>query len=281
MKIAIVGVGLIGGSLAISLRENGFASGIVGVEANIQNGQKAVSLGLVDNILPLSAAIKWADLIIVATPVGTSLGLIPSILDNIEGHQIIMDVGSTKTPLIEAIENHKNRKQFVGTHPMAGTEFSGPEAAIKGLFYDKVCVICDAEHSEPKALKQVLDLYASLNMKMVYLNGKEHDIHTAYISHISHLSSFALALTVLEKEKDENKIFELASSGFSSTVRLAKSSADTWVPIFEQNRENVLDVLDEHIHVLNQFRTLLQKRKYEEFHKLITQANDIKRILKQ
>ena len=184
------------------------------------------------------------------------IDLIPLILDRVD-QQVVMDVGSTKTALLQKIRSHPKRVNFVGTHPMAGTEFSGPEAAIPNLFAGKCTVLCDIEESSEGAKNIVTKLYESMQMGLVYLNAKDHDVHTAYVSHISHISSFALALTVLEKEKDEDRIFELASGGFSSTVRLAKSSPDMWIPIFEQNRDNVLDVLDEHINTLSKFLSLI------------------------
>ncbi|MEN9611479.1 MAG: hypothetical protein RLZZ628_2293 [Bacteroidota bacterium] len=279
MKVAIVGVGLIGGSMALDLRTSGFATELIGVEKNRETGDKAVALGLVDYILPLEEAIEAADIIVLSVSMDAMLTLLPMILDKIQ-NKIILDVGSTKEKLLELVEKHPNRNRFVATHPMAGTEHSGPEAAIPNLFVHKYCVFCDVEDSDKAAILAVEQLYKALKMNILYLNRKEHDVHTAYISHISHLTSFALALTVLEKEKDEEKIFELASSGFQSTVRLAKSSPDTWTSIFKQNRDNVLEVLDEHIHILSIFRSLLLKRKFDEFHKMIQQANDIKRILK-
>jgi prephenate dehydrogenase len=278
MKIAIVGVGLIGGSLAIGLKSSGFSTDIVGVEHNAVFAHRALELGLVNRILPLQEAIAYADIIVLATPVSTLQRLLPIVLDSIE-NQLVIDMGSTKFSIVEAVRNHPKRAQFVAAHPMAGTEFSGPDAAVPHLFEGKVSVLCDIEHSNVEAHKQALALFESLKMKIVYLDAESHDVHTAYVSHISHISSFALALTVLEKERDENKIFELASGGFASTVRLAKSNPETWVPIFMQNRDNVLEVLDEHIHVLSTMRSFLIKKNFEGFHELITRANEIKRIL--
>jgi len=279
MIVTIVGIGLIGGSMAITLKENGFAKTIIGVDKSQENLDKAFRRRLIDEEATLDEAIKKSDIIIVSTPVDVMLKLVPTILDQVD-HQVVMDVGSTKIQIMEIIKDHPKRSNFVATHPMAGTEFSGPEAAIPDLFTEKCTVICDPDDSSDEAKKKVLSLYDSMQMKVVYLNAKEHDVHTAYVSHMSHISSFALALTVLEKEKNERQIFQLASGGFSSTVRLAKSSPDMWIPIFEQNRDNVLDVLDEHINTLSKFRTCLIKNKFDEFYKLIEDANQIKRILK-
>lgn len=280
MKIAIVGIGLIGGSMAISLKANGFATQIIGVDKNETNAKKALSIHLVDVILSLEEAMETADIIILSTPVGAMTALLPIVLGKIKANQVVLDVGSTKETILKSVENHPNRGQFVATHPMAGTEFSGPEAAIPNLFDGKCTVFVDIEKSNAIAHQIVKQLYEALKMGIVYLDAAEHDIHTAYVSHISHISSFALALTVLEKEQNEKRIFELASGGFRSTVRLANSSPDMWIPIFEQNRDNVLDVLDEHINTLAKFRSLLIKKNFAEFYRLIEKANDIQRILK-
>ena len=279
MTITIIGIGLIGGSLAIGLRESGFATYIIGVDLNPEYAKRALELGLVNEILPFTEGVQKADIVLVATPVTTMVKLLPRILDIIDT-QIVMEVGSTKEQITQAVKNHPKRANFIATHPMAGTEYSGPDAAVPKLFEGKACVLCDVEDSSVEAHKCAVQMYSSLKMKIVYLDSESHDVHTAYVSHISHISSFALALTVLEKEQDEDKIFELASGGFQSTVRLAKSNPDTWIPIFMQNRDNVLDVLDEHIHILSIMRSCLIKKNFDEFYKMIEKANDIKRILK-
>jgi prephenate dehydrogenase len=279
MIVAIIGLGLIGGSLGISLKNKAGITRILGIDSQQEHASKALKLGLVDEIIALDEAIKIADVFIVSTPMDSMVKIIPDLLSGISEHQIIFDVGSNKMQLAEAVRLHPKRSRFVAAHPMAGTEFSGPEAAIPNLFEGKFTVLCDIELSAPDALETVSQLFAALNMKILVLDSKSHDVHTAYVSHISHISSFALALTVLAKEKDENRIFELAGSGFSSTVRLAKSSPDTWIPIFRQNRDNVLDVLDEHINQLSQFRSLLIKNDFDTFHTLIEEANAIKRII--
>ena len=278
MVISIIGIGLIGGSMAITLKENGFAQKIIGVDASQENLDKAVRRRLIDEDKNLEDAVAESDIVIVSIPVNAMLQVLPKVLDLVTT-QVVMDVGSTKFELMDSIKNHPNRKQFVGTHPMAGTENSGPEAAIPNLFENKTTVICDANDSSKDAIGKIEKLYNALNMRMIHMESKAHDVHTAYVSHISHISSFALALTVLEKEKDEKAILDLASSGFSSTVRLAKSSAKMWVPVFQQNRDNVLDVLDEHINSLSQFRTSLIKKDFKKIHELIEQSNEIRRIL--
>lgn len=278
MIICIVGIGLIGGSLALALRDANFTSHVIGVDLEASHLQKAKELGLVDEGLALEEAVAKSDIIILAVPVDYITSLSVKVLDLVTD-QVVMDVGSTKAQIMEAILDHPKRGRYVGTHPMAGTEYSGPEAAIADLFQGKCAVMVDVEKTDPDALKKVQSLYETVGMHLVYHESHAHDIHTAYVSHISHISSFALALTVLEKEKNEKRIFELAGGGFSSTVRLAKSNPKTWIPIFEQNRDYVLDVLDEHINVISQFRTLLIKKDFDSFHKLIEQANKIKKIV--
>jgi prephenate dehydrogenase len=220
-----------------------------------------------------------SDLIVLATPVNAVVKLLPQILDKISNKQIVMDVGSTKDSIMEAVKGHPNRERFVATHPMWGTEHSGPEAAMKGAFTDKATVICDKEKTDADAVAIVENIYQQLGMHLVYMNGEEHDVHVAYVSHISHITSFALANTVLEKEREEDAIFELASAGFESTVRLAKSNPHTWASIFMQNRENVLDVLNEHISQLRKFKACLEKENYEYLEELMVNANKIKKVL--
>jgi prephenate dehydrogenase len=261
------------------LKEKGIAKHIIGVDTNEQHRQRALELGLVDEVLPLDEAIKKSSLIVLAIPVNAINVLLPEILDSID-QQVVMDMGSTKQNLLDAISNHPKKGRFVATHPMWGTEFSGPDAAVKDAFADKATVICGQENSDKDALEMVENIYKRIGMHLIYMDAAAHDLHAAYISHISHITSFALANTVLEKEKEEDAIFELASGGFESTVRLAKSNSAMWVPIFKQNRENVLDVLNEHITQLKKFKSCLEKENYEYLHELIEHANGIKRILK-
>ncbi|WP_303309703.1 prephenate dehydrogenase [Hymenobacter sp. BT730] len=278
--VTIIGIGLIGGSLAISLRQKGLASHIIGVDHSPENLQQAQQLQLIDEgTTDLISAVRRADLVVVAVPMDAMLTVLPQVLDAVE-NQVVIDVGSTKSMLLAAVAGHPRRGRFVAVHPMAGTEYSGPEAAVPELFTDKTLVICDAEQSDADAVAQVQTLFEQLQMNIEYLDAAAHDLHTAYVSHISHITSFALALTVLEKEKEEQQIFALASGGFASTVRLAKSSPDMWVPIFRQNRVNVLDVLDEHIHQLQHLRQLIAQEDYAAVYQQIQQANLITKILK-
>lgn len=280
MKVAIIGIGLIGGSIALALKEKNIAGTIIGVDANEAHQQEALELGLVNKITDLDIAIDEADFIILAVPVDIASGLLPHILNKVK-KQVVMDVGSTKNSVCEAAGKSNNHKRFVATHPMWGTEFSGPAAAVRGAFAEKAVVICNKENNDADALEIVENLYKSLGMHIIYMDAAAHDLHAAYISHISHITSFALANTVLEKEKEDDAIFELASAGFESTVRLAKSNPDMWVPIFMQNRENVLDVLNEHISQLRKFKSCLEKENVEYLAELIQKANTITRILKK
>jgi prephenate dehydrogenase len=265
--------------MALALKEKGFAQKVIGVDNNNDHCEKALSLGLVDEIMNWEDAVAASDLIVLATPINVAERLLPLILDKVE-KQVIIDVGSTKHTICDAVVNHPKRGRFVATHPMWGTEYSGPEAAVRGAFEDKATVITNKEQSDADAVKLVEELYSVLGMHIVYMNAAAHDVHVAYVSHISHITSFALANTVLEKEREEDAIFELASGGFESTVRLAKSNPAMWVPIFMQNRDNVLDVLNEHIAQLRKFKACLEKENFEYLEELIQNANGIKRILK-
>jgi prephenate dehydrogenase len=280
MTITIVGLGLIGGSMALSLKENHFADTLIGVDNNPRHTTKALELGLVDSIASLQHGVVQSDIIIVATPVNTLTSILPQILDLISDNQVVIEVGSTKKPVMNAVKNHPNRPNFVATHPMAGTEFSGPEAAIQHLFDGKMCVLCDVQDSKSEMVEIITRMYEDgLKMKLIFMESSAHDVHTAYISHISHICSFALASTVLAKEKDEESIFNLASTGFESTVRLAKSNPETWIPIFQQNQENIIDVLDEYITTLLKFKGLMISDSYDKLKDCLVQANDIKRVL--
>jgi prephenate dehydrogenase len=266
--------------MAIDLKKRGFVSHVIGVDNNNLHVNTAKQLGFIDEIDTLENAVDRSDLIIVSIPVDATVKVLPSILDRITG-QIVTDVCSTKASIVECIKNHPKRRNFVATHPMAGTEFSGPWAAIPDLFDGKAAIICDQEESSSKALELILKMYDILNMRVIYMNSVDHDVHAAYVSHISHISSFALALTVLEKEKDEKQIFNMASGGFDSTVRLAKSSADMWTPIFLENNTNVLTVLDTYIEKLQLFRSYIENQDKGSLKNLIQESNRIKRILKK
>lgn len=284
MRVGIIGLGLIGGSMAIDLKRRGFADEVIGVEADAVNAAAALKIGLVDRVTDIDECVEAADLVVLAVPVGAAVRMLPQILDRFDKGgdtaKIVMDVCSTKEHLARSVRYHPCRRQYVASHPMAGTEYSGPWAAMPGLYDGHACIICDAEESDSKAVRTVENLYATLNMRTIYMNSSNHDVHTAYVSHISHVTSFALALTVLDKEKDEKHIFDLASGGFSSTVRLAKSSPDMWTPILSQNRENVLRVMDTYIEKMQAFRKAIEEGDESQVRNLIEEANRIRRIIR-
>ena len=264
MKVTVIGLGLIGGSFALALRAKGIATDIVGVESSPLHAAKALELGIVDRILPLAEAVEGAELIAIAVPVDVIPQLAVKILNRVTADQIVIDMGSTKGELCEIISQHPARSRFVATHPMWGTEFSGPEAATADSFAGRNVVICQKDLSDAEAVATVEQIYRKLGMGILEMDAEQHDLHAAYVSHISHITSFILSTTVLEKEREEEAIFNLAGGGFDSTARLAKSSADTWIPIFKQNKYNVLDVLREYIHQLNLFRKALERDAYKE-----------------
>ncbi|WP_372751507.1 prephenate dehydrogenase [Labilibaculum sp.] len=280
MILSVIGLGLIGGSIALDLKKRGFVGKVIGVDNNSLNAHSAKKLGLIDEIQDLKTAVTNSDLILLAIPVDACIKTLPSIMDLID-NQIVSDLGSTKEQLIESIANHPKRKQFVPAHPMAGTEFSGPQAAHSGLFDGKCSIICNPEDSDKKAVSLITDMFHCLRMRCVFMDAEVHDRQTAYVSHLSHISAFALSLTVLHKEKADKHIFELASGGFDSTVRLAKSSADMWTPIFQQNKKNVGKVLQKYIDTLQQFKDLIEEDNFQGVSDLISEANDIRRVLDQ
>jgi len=280
MTIAVVGIGLIGGSLMIDLRKRGFAQRIIGVETNVHHQNIATLCGIVDEIESLENAVDKSDLIILSAPVNSICTMLPRILDRVKGtDKVVADMGSTKSGMAEAARNHVNRGRYVAAHPMAGTEYSGPLAAIGKLFDYKTVIICDPEDSDIDALETVESMFNVLNMRKVYMNSTDHDVHVAYISHISHITSFSLALSVLEKEKEEHNILTLAGGGFESTVRLAKSSGDTWAPIFLQNAKFIIEVIDTYIEKMCQFRDMISEKDYEGLKALMEKANTIQKIL--
>lgn len=283
-NVGVIGLGLIGGSMAIDLRRKGFAQTILGVDADPVNAAAAEKIGLVDKVVSLDECVDRSDVVILAIPVDAALKLLPMILDRFEQSdakdKLVMDVCSTKEHLSRSVKYHAKRKMYVASHPMSGTEYSGPWAALPGLFDGRACIICDSEESDRKAVKIVEELYTTLNMRVIYMNSSNHDVHTAYVSHLSHVISFALAQTVLDKEKDEKHIFDLASGGFSSTVRLAKSGADMWTPILLQNSDNILRVMDTYMDKLKAFRDAIADGNEEDVRELIQDANRIRRIIR-
>ncbi|MDN3678026.1 prephenate dehydrogenase [Flavobacterium paronense] len=278
MKVYVIGIGLIGGSMALDIQALDKDAVIIGVDTNDNNLQQAIELGIIHQKSDLNEVID-ADFVILAVPVDIALGLLPKVLDLVSDDTLVFEVGSTKSPICEAVVNHPKRRNFLATHPIAGTEFSGPTAAIRNLFVDKTNIICEVEKTTFKLQEKGLKLFRDLGMRIRYMEPKSHDKHIAYVSHLSHISSFMLGKTVIEKEKDEKDIFDMAGSGFESTVRLAKSSPAMWTPIFKQNKKQVVKSLEEYIANLSQFKDLLENENYEQIFNEMENTNRIKEIL--
>lgn len=279
MDVAIIGVGLIGGSAALDIRRQRLADKILGVDENVSHGAVALQSGLVDEVVDLKTAVSRSGLVILATPVNTLPALVTQCLEDSAEGTVVVDTGSTKQQVCKAVAAHRFRDRFVAAHPIAGTENSGPEAAIEGLFNGKTNIICERDKSSVQAIDRAMEFFNALGMKSIFMDPVEHDRHAAYVSHLSHVSSFLLGHTVLDIEKDEKNIFALAGSGFASTVRLAKSSPDMWAPIFEQNVEYLSQALLEYIMHLQRFHYHLMKRDTAELTRIMFEANAIRRVL--
>lgn len=278
-KIYIIGIGLIGGSMALDIKNIYSESSIYGIDINDENLNDALELNIIDEKGNLNDLSK-ADLVILSIPVDATVGIIEEVLNNISDTTLVIEVGSTKQLFCEVIEKNAKRRNVLATHPIAGTEHSGPKAAITGLFRNKTNIICEVEKTAFKLQEKALKLFNDLGMRIRYMNPVAHDKHIAYVSHLSHISSFVLGKTVIEKEKNERDIFDMAGSGFESTVRLAKSSPDMWTPIFRQNKENVIEILDDYIANLNQFKSLMEKDDFDTIYNEMENTNRIKQILK-
>ncbi|MFV8369125.1 prephenate dehydrogenase [Flavobacterium sp. LB2R40] len=278
MKVFVIGIGLIGGSMVLDIRTLHPDAKIYGIDTNEGHLAEAVALGVVDGGATFEDLVD-ADFVIVSVPVDVALTVLPKVLDVIGENTIVFEVGSTKTPICEAVVNHPKRRNFIATHPIAGTEFSGPSAAVKGLFQGKTNIICEVEKTTFKLQEKALELFTALGMRIRYMDPKSHDKHIAYVSHLSHISAFMLGKTVINKEKDEQDIFDMAGSGFESTVRLAKSSPAMWTPIFKQNRKQVVKTLEEYILNLSKFKELLEKEDYDAIYNEMQSVNKIREIL--
>lgn len=278
MRTTIIGLGLIGGSIAKDLRKSKFATELIGIEINKTNAKQAIEIGLVDRIEPLEKGIKNTDIVIIAIPVDKELQILSKILDGISENTTVIDLGSTKRVIVESVRNHTKRRNFIPAHPMSGTENSGPSAAIENLFKGKITILCDHKDSGPQHLALVEKMFQSLGMDIAYMTADEQDHSTAFVSHLPHAAAYALANAVQTKE-DRNIIFDLASGGFRSTVRLAKSSGTMWHPIFIQNREYVVESLNVYIKHLQEFRNCLKNKQDDKLKDLILNANKIRGIL--
>jgi prephenate dehydrogenase len=279
MNVYIIGIGLIGGSMSLDLKSHLKESIFFGIDANEEHLDEAIQLGIIDQKATFDE-LENADVVLVAVPVDIGLVILPQVLDKINDNALVIDVGSTKFPICEVLEKHSKRRNFLATHPIAGTEFSGPKAAIENLFQGKTNIICEVEKTAYKQQEIALDLFQKLGMRIRYMDPRSHDKHIAYVSHLSHISSFMLGKTVIEKEKNERDIFDMAGSGFESTVRLAKSSPAMWTPIFKQNKNNIIKTLDEYISNLSQFNELLESENYEAVFNEMQNTNRNKEILK-
>lgn len=278
-EIYVIGVGLIGGSLALDIKALSPLATIYGIDQNEEHLDIALSAKVIDEKAQLED-VKNADLVVVAIPVDATVKLLPEILNKVSDDAVVIDVGSTKTAICLAVEDHPKRRNFLATHPIAGTEFSGPTAAVQGLYKGKTNIICEVEETAFKLQEKVLKLFADIGMRIRYMKPKSHDKHIAYMSHLSHISSFMLGKTVIEQEKNERDIFDMAGSGFESTVRLAKSSPEMWTPIFEQNKANVIKTLEEYINNLSQFKELMEENDFDAIKTEMKDTNYIKQILK-
>jgi prephenate dehydrogenase len=278
MKTTIIGLGLIGGSIARDLRKSGFATELIGVDANEQHATEALEIGLVDRIADLENGVNDTDMVIIAIPVDKELLVLPKVLDLIGSGTTVTDMGSTKKVIVDSVRNHKRRKNFIPAHPMSGTENSGPSAALEGLFENKIVILCDQEDSGPQHVALIEKVFQSLGMDIAYMTADEQDHSTAFVSHLPHAAAYALANAVQAKE-DRNIIFDLASGGFRSTVRLAKSSGTMWHPIFQQNRKYVVESLNVYIKHLIEFRDCMKDEDDEKMQRLIENANNIRGIL--
>ena len=278
MNVFVIGIGLIGGSLAKDINRNRPESKIYGIDTNEAHLEEAMSLSLIDGKADYDQ-LKQADVVIVGIPVDVMVQELPKILDAIDDDAVVFDVGSTKSLICNIVENHPKRRNFLACHPIAGTEFSGPSAALEGLFMGKTNIICEIEKTAFKLQEKALELFQQMGMRIRYMNPEAHDKHIAYVSHLSHISSFMLGKTVIEKERNERDIFDMAGSGFESTVRLAKSSPAMWTPIFRQNKENVVETLGEYIQNLKEFKAMLIADDYEGIYKEMNSTNKIKEIL--
>jgi prephenate dehydrogenase len=278
MKVVVIGIGLIGGSMVLDIKELDPESTILGIDANDNHLQQAIAVGVVEKA-GTTEDLADADFVIVSVPVDIALMVLPQVLNTVGENTIVFEVGSTKLPICDAVANHPKRRNYIATHPIAGTEFSGPSAAIKGLFKGKTNIICEVEKTTFKLQEKALQLFAAMGMRIRYMDPQSHDKHIAYVSHLSHISSFMLGKTVIDKETEEQDIFDMAGSGFESTVRLAKSSPAMWTPIFKQNKEQVVNTLEEYISNLSKFKALLENDDFDAIYQEMQSVNKIKEIL--
>ncbi|QWX84171.1 prephenate dehydrogenase [Cellulophaga sp. HaHaR_3_176] len=278
MNVFVIGVGLIGGSMAKDIKKENPEAIVYGIDINDNHLDEALSIGVIDK-KAVYKDLSIADIVIVSVPVDIMVSELPKVLDVVNDEAVVLDAGSTKALICNTVANHPKRRNFLACHPIAGTEFSGPAAAINDLYKGKTNIICEVEKTAFKLQEKALAIFQQLGMRIRYMNPEAHDKHIAYVSHLSHISSFMLGKTVIEKEKNERDIFDMAGSGFESTVRLAKSSPAMWTPIFKQNKDNVIETLEEYIHNLEAFKTMIIEDDYDGIYKEMNSTNRIKEIL--
>ncbi|MEM8507541.1 MAG: prephenate dehydrogenase [Bacteroidota bacterium] len=278
-NIVVIGLGLIGGSFAKAINGLYPKAELSGLDTNSDHLEKAIQIGLIHKKANTRSMIQ-ADMVVLAIPVNALVKELPAILDRVKEDCVVFDAGSTKSLICKTVENHPKRRNFLACHPIAGTEFSGPTAAFDGLYKGKTNIICEIEKTAFSLQERALIFFQKIGMRIRYMNPVAHDKHIAYVSHLSHISSFMLGKTVIQKEKNERDIFDMAGSGFESTVRLAKSSPDMWAPIFEQNKENVIETLEEYIENLTIFKNMMEADDFKGIYDEMNNTNRIKQILK-
>jgi prephenate dehydrogenase len=279
MKIGIIGLGLIGSSLALKIDETYNDVYIYGEDISESNLDYAIENNIINNRLRQNDYSKL-DILFLAIPVDEILNVLDTILDKVGDNTLVVDLGSTKKPICDIVSNNNNRSKFLAAHPIAGTEFSGPMSADISLFDKKTIILCETEKTENKLLSIAKELFFNIGMNIKEMKADEHDKHIAYVSHLSHITSFMLGKTVMDKEKDEGTIYDMAGSGFESTVRLGKSSPSMWAPIFYQNKTNIIDALDEYLKNIKNFKCLIETDNLSEMYKEMEEINGIKNILK-
>lgn len=279
MRVHVIGLGLIGGSLSFDIKDAFAEAKVYGYDLNKANEERALALGFIDDAFAWDE-LHLADIVILSIPVDAQQRVLPKVLDGINDDALVFDAGSTKAKLCEVVAQHPKRRNFLATHPIAGTEFSGPDAAVRGLFQNKTNIICEVEKTAFKLQEKGLEIFRKIGMRIRYMDPQSHDKHIAYVSHLSHISSFMLGKTVIDKEQNERDIFDMAGSGFESTVRLAKSSPAMWTPIFKENKENILETLEEYIQNLERFKELMEADNFDEVFQTMENTNHIKTILK-
>jgi prephenate dehydrogenase len=279
MRVHVIGLGLIGGSLSFDIKDAFAEAKVYGYDLNKANEERALALGFIDDAFAWDE-LHLADIVILSIPVDAQQSALPKVLDGINDDALVFDAGSTKAKLCEVVAQHPKRRNFLATHPIAGTEFSGPDAAVRGLFQNKTNIICEVEKTAFKLQEKGLEIFRKIGMRIRYMDPQSHDKHIAYVSHLSHISSFMLGKTVIDKEQNERDIFDMAGSGFESTVRLAKSSPAMWTPIFKENKENILETLEEYIQNLERFKELMEADNFDEVFQTMENTNHIKTILK-